>query len=76
MKRVTVHNAKIHLPALPRDIVEGEEVIIARGDLPVAQIVPIEGATNVRKASGARDVLLSIADDFDTPLEDFGNYAP
>ena len=53
MKRVTVHEAKTHLSALLRDVVEGEEVIIARGSTPIARIVPIERAGNARRAGGA-----------------------
>lgn len=53
----------------------GEEVIIARGSTPIARILPGERPEKCEEASHAREIILSIADDFDAPLEDFGGYA-
>lgn len=39
--RVNVHQAKTHLSKLLAAVEAGEEVIIARGDKPVARITPI-----------------------------------
>ncbi len=38
---VTVHYAKTHLSKLLAQVEQGEEVIIARGDKPVAKLVPV-----------------------------------
>ncbi|MBP6013735.1 MAG: type II toxin-antitoxin system prevent-host-death family antitoxin [Alphaproteobacteria bacterium] len=42
MKTVTIHKAKTTLSQLIAAVEAGEEVIIARGDEPVAKIVRIE----------------------------------
>ena len=44
MKHVKVQYAKTHLAALLASVERGEEVVIARGDQPVARLVPVEEA--------------------------------
>lgn len=41
MKVVKVQYAKTHLSALLQEVERGSEVVIARGDLPVARLVPL-----------------------------------
>ena len=41
MKKVTTHEAKTHLSKLIEDIENGEEVLIHRGKIPVAKLVPV-----------------------------------
>jgi prevent-host-death family protein len=56
--RVTIHNAKTHLSRLIERVLAGEEVIIARGDTPVARLVPLAPvAPPVRKAGTLRGQL-------------------
>jgi prevent-host-death family protein len=38
---VTIHAAKTHLSQLIARVEAGEEIVIARGDTPVAKLVPI-----------------------------------
>ncbi|MGL4744697.1 MAG: type II toxin-antitoxin system Phd/YefM family antitoxin [Dermatophilaceae bacterium] len=38
---VKVQYAKTHLSAILKDVEAGEEVVIARGDTPVAKLVPM-----------------------------------
>jgi len=40
MKQVNVHEAKTHLSHLLTCVEKGEEVVIARGNRPVARLVP------------------------------------
>ena len=40
-KTVKVQEAKTHLSRLLLEVEEGKEIIIARGDTPVARLVPI-----------------------------------
>jgi prevent-host-death family protein len=40
-KTVKVQEAKTHLSALLHEVERGEEILIARGDTPVAKLVPI-----------------------------------
>jgi len=42
----TVHQAKTNLSKLLKEVEAGNEVIIARGDVPVAKIVPIRKPAN------------------------------
>ncbi|HET7399734.1 MAG TPA: type II toxin-antitoxin system prevent-host-death family antitoxin [Intrasporangium sp.] len=42
-RTVKIQAAKTHLSALLADVERGEEVIIARGDEPVARLVPVRG---------------------------------
>lgn len=70
----TVHEAKTNLSKLIRLALAGEEVIIARGDLPVVKLTPLVEEKPQRRAGGAAEVILYISDDFDAPLEDFAEY--
>ena len=40
--QVNVHTAKSQLSKLLKTVENGEEVVIARGDRPVARLVPVE----------------------------------
>jgi prevent-host-death family protein len=67
MATVTVHEAKTHLSRLLQRVEAGEEIVIARGSVPVARLVPVrrEGAApRLGTWAGA----IRTADDFDAPL--------
>ena len=49
MRIVTIHEAKTNLSRLIKEASAGEDVIIARGDKPVARLVPVGGATGKRQ---------------------------
>lgn len=72
--QVNIHEAKTNLSKLIRLAEAGEEVIIARDDVPVVKLTPVADAQPKRRAGGAAGVILYIADDFDAPLEDFAEY--
>lgn len=74
MKQVTIHEAKTHLSRLLREVADGEEIIIAHGDRPVARIVPVDRRAP-RRAGGAKEFFTAVSGDFDAPLEDFREYA-
>jgi len=69
---VTIHEAKTHLSRLIRQVMEGEEVIIAKGSRPmvVLQRAPQKG---VRIPGRNRDKI-TMADDFNDPVPDFAEY--
>jgi prevent-host-death family protein len=48
----TVHQAKTHLSRLLQEVEEGKEVIIARGDKPVARLVAAEPAQKPKRVFG------------------------
>ena len=66
-----MHEAKTHLSRLIRSALEGEDVIIARGNQPLIRLLPLPKALPKRHLGGAKDVVKYMADDFDEPIEDF-----
>jgi len=72
-RQFTIHQAKTHLSRLIRDALNGEEIIISRGDHPVVKLVPLPEARLRRRLDGAAGEVW-IAEDFDEPLEDFEEY--
>jgi prevent-host-death family protein len=73
MKRVTVHEAKTHLSRLLQEVERGEEVLISRGKVPVARLVPAS-SRRARRMLGEGRGLLRMSQDFDAPLADFRDY--
>jgi prevent-host-death family protein len=54
MTTVTLHAAKTNLSKLVKRVEEGEEIILARGDKPVAKLVPLEASEQASEALGPR----------------------
>ena len=73
MKTVKMHEAKTNFSKLILGVEQGEEVIVQRGDTPVARIVPFAEGGKPRKA-GALKGKLVMAPDFDTVPEGFEDY--
>jgi prevent-host-death family protein len=61
---VDIHEAKTHLSRLLQRVMAGEEVIIAKSGVPVAQIIPITTGKSKRTAGSAKGKVW-IAPDFD-----------
>ncbi len=74
MTRVTIHEAKTHLSKLIAQALQGEEIIIAKGNKPVVRLVALPEAKNKRRIGGAKGAVKNIAEDFDAPLDDFRDY--
>ncbi len=69
MKEVTIHEAKTHLSALVRSVEAGESILVKRGQVAVAKLVPIEQPLASRTL-GQWKGQIQIAEDFDsTPPE-------
>lgn len=64
---VTIHEAKTNLSRLLQKAANGEEIIISRGNKPVARLVPIGGAKD-RRQPGALKGKLVVGDEFFEPL--------
>lgn len=75
MTQVNIHEAKTHLSKLIELVLKGEEVIIARGNKPIAKLVLINTLKPKRKIGSAKDQI-SISENFDEPIEDFKEYMP
>ncbi len=75
MYQVNIDDAKSNLSTLINAAVEGEKVLIIKGDQQVVQLVPITSPKRHAQYGSAKG-LISMADDFDAPLEDFAEYMP
>ena len=64
---VNVHEAKTHLSRLLERVIEGEEVIIMRSNVPIARLVPVDSPP-VRRTLGWARGEFTVPDDFDAPL--------
>lgn len=64
---VTVHEARTNLSKLIERARRGEEIIIARGRVPVARLVPV-GEANGRRQPGALRGKLRVGPQFFEPL--------
>jgi prevent-host-death family protein len=65
--KVNIHAAKTNLSQLIERAHAGEEVIIARGDQPVAKLVPI-AASEPKRQPGTLRGLVEVNDEFFEPL--------
>ncbi len=74
MHQVTIHTAKTHLSRLIRESLEGDEIVIARGNQPLVKLVPIAPPATDRSPGGCPELVVAMADDFNAPLDDFEEY--
>lgn len=72
-KQVSVQDAKAQLSRLINEVVAGEEVIITRRNQPMVKLVAVPSARAERSFGSAKGAI-SMADDFDAPLDDFALY--
>lgn len=67
-RTVNIHEAKTHLSELLALALEGEEVIIAKANKPIARLVPLEHPKLQRKAGLHVGEDFWVSEDFDQPL--------
>jgi len=72
MAQFNIAEAKAHFSELIERAVLGEEVIVAKGNRPVAKLVPLRPAK--RSPGTGKGQILFMSPDFDAPLEDFAEY--
>jgi prevent-host-death family protein len=72
MRTITIHQAKTHLSRFLKEVEGGETLIVARGNKPVARIVPF--TADERRFDGLTDVIVRIDESFSDPLDDFAPY--
>lgn len=73
MQQIDLNEAKLHLVDLIDVALGGEEVVITQNDQPVLKLVRVVTPKARRKAGSAKG-LITMASDFDAPLEDFRAY--
>jgi len=52
MKQTTVHQAKTHFSRILAQVETGDEIVVCRGDKPIAKIVPYRGTGRARPKTG------------------------
>ena len=73
MRQVNIHEAKTHFSKLIKEVMSGNEIIIAKGNKPIAKLISIEENIPKRKLGTAKGKF-KISPDFDLPLNDFKDY--
>ena len=75
MTTVTLEEAQAQLARLIENLRPGEVITITRDDKPLARITGAEELPKAaRKLGTLRGTVLSVAPDFDAPLDDFQEY--
>jgi prevent-host-death family protein len=74
MRKYNVAQAKAHFSELMQRALDGEEVVIARDNKPLLRLVPVRTQSGRRKPGSGRGQLLHMADDFNAPLRELGDY--
>jgi len=64
---ITIHQAKTNLSRLIKKVSAGEEIIIARGDKPVARLLPV-GEIKGKRQPGSLKGKLKVGPEFFAPL--------
>jgi len=73
MYEIELEKARAQLERVIQTALDGEEVVITQNREAVLKIVPVPRSNGRRKAGSAKG-LVSMAEDFDAPLEDFKEY--
>jgi prevent-host-death family protein len=75
MTVIDVNAAATKLQGLLDVVMDGEEVVITKDSQPVARLVGLTQHRTKRHFGSARGKV-TLADDFDAPLDDFAQYVP
>ena len=67
MTVVTIHTAKTTLSQLLARVEAGEEIVLARGKLPIAKLVPFQPVASKRRFGALRGTV-SVGPEFFEPL--------
>jgi prevent-host-death family protein len=70
-KTVSIHQAKSTLSKLIQEVLQGEEIVIVKRNVPLIELVPVR---NEKVKLGRYKGEIKISPDFDQPLEDFKEY--
>jgi antitoxin (DNA-binding transcriptional repressor) of toxin-antitoxin stability system len=73
MHQVSIEEAETTLPDLIEAAVSGDEVRIAKDDQHIVRLVPVSGTRPIARFGSAKG-LITMAEDFDEPLEDFAEF--
>ena len=65
-------DAKARLSSVVREVLSGVDVVIAKDNKPLVKLVPVSGGR--RRVPGSAKGQITVASDFDAPLDDFADY--
>lgn len=65
-------DAKARLSSVVRETLGGADVVIAKDNKPLVRLVPVSGTG--RRVPGSAKGQVTMAPDFDAPLDDFAGY--
>jgi len=74
MTQVEMAQAQVDLLKLIERAEGGEEIVIARGNEPVVRLVVVGTDQRPRRRFGSARGLITFAEEFEAPLEDFAKY--
>lgn len=76
MTTITIQEAQAQLTDIIHRLTPGDEVVIIENNQPVAKLLstPANPPKKPRQPGTLRGTVLSMAPDFDAPLEDFKDY--
>lgn len=66
---VNIHDAKTQFSKLINQVLQGDEIIIARGGKPLVRLIPYAADLQARKGGQFKGII-QISEDFDAPLPD------
>jgi prevent-host-death family protein len=75
MTTVSLEEAQANLSKLLEKVADGQEIIITRDDMPLAQLMPIRKSKPQPQFGSCKDMLTIVNDD-DEHLEHFKEYMP
>jgi antitoxin (DNA-binding transcriptional repressor) of toxin-antitoxin stability system len=73
VKTVNIHEAKTNLSRLVQEALDGEEIVIAKGNVPLVRLEVVSSARKQRTLGFAESAVV-MREDFDEPLTDFDGY--
>ncbi len=65
--QINIHDAKRHFSKIINQVLQGDDIVIARDGKPLVRLIPYPEDANVRRG-GQLKGLIEISDDFDAPL--------
>lgn len=74
MTIVSLQEAQAKLPELIRALEPGEELVITENEAPIARLVASPLVRPAHRLGSLRGTVVSMAPDFDAPLDDFKEY--
>ncbi len=74
MHQFTLDEAQTRLLELVEAAINGEDIYITKDDEQVVRLVPVIKKPRRAPKAGSAKGMITMADDFDAPLEDFDEY--